>query len=266
MEVWVELKPDAAGAAGDRTAVVEVKIKGGDIATAAVHGYAGTRTLVAAPGTLFSGTVVQAGGLARGYVAITNTGTLPVRLNAPVITGANAGDYIIGLLPRRVLDPGQTEIIEVTYLPQGVGESSAQLEFGGNATNGVQVVKLSGEATSGTIKVDDPSEASQNQAIPGEEMGRSTSARGTGQLMFSSIAPNPARESVDIAVILPQTGQIDLTLHTSNGALVKVIHQGELEAGSQLFRVNLEEVASGVYYCTLRQNGRVITQPVNIVR
>ncbi|HVK39345.1 MAG TPA: hypothetical protein VNA88_14810, partial [Candidatus Kapabacteria bacterium] len=56
-----------------------------------------------------------------------NTGTLPVRITDVAITGADASSYRMGVLPRRDLEAGQTEYLEMTFAPTAPGQTSAEL-------------------------------------------------------------------------------------------------------------------------------------------
>lgn len=166
VQIGVALTPDAAGVPGERNATLEVTIRGGNAAAAAISGYAGTRTLAANPSSLFTTTTIGIGEVARTWVSVVNTGTLPIRLGTPTITGANPDNYQVSPLRRRVLEPGQVEFLEVVFAPTTAGTSSAELTFSGNGTNGPQVVTLGG-ATAGTIRLGDPSGSTRQEKRPG---------------------------------------------------------------------------------------------------
>ena len=263
LRLWIELDPDLLGIDGIREAIVEVTIKGGDAALAKVSGYAGTRTLAAAPGTLFTNTQVSVGDLARAFVALTNTGTLPARLDNPTITGANMGDYQISPLRRRALEPGQTEIFEVTYIPQAVGVSTAQLEFGSNATNGTQIIMLGGEATSGTIKIDDPSELSQNQAIPDAELQRASTIN---DARLWTPVPNPAHESVVLRYNVSSELPVSLEIFNEEGRRVLTVVNQRSEAGEFSEMVDVSSLPSGRFLVRFTVGEKVITEVLNLVR
>ena len=149
--------------------------------------------LTVTPPALFTNTKVLLGGIARSFVALTNTGSLPLRLETPTLSGANPANYKVSSLQRRVIEPGQTEILEVTFLPLGSGASSAQLEIRSNATNGVQVVTLGGESSSTVKGEGNPSGASQ--AEPGSDISMERSAatdQANELLLFQQVIPNPA--------------------------------------------------------------------------
>lgn len=262
---FVMVITDATALPGVREARVRIALNNGDTAIATVSGYAGTRTIAVSPGSAFTNSKVAVGELARTFIILSNTGTLPARLDDPVVTGANKDDYVVSPLRRRVIEPGQVEVFEVTYIPQAVGMSTAQLEFGSNAVNGVQVVTLGGEAT-GTIKVDDPNGASGTEATPGVDLGRATATESTNQLAFRSVAPNPVRGLTDITFAVAQEGTVELALYDASGALVKVLNQGEYGEGDHTFRVDFTGLSSGTYYCALRQGDRLVTRTVTVVR
>ncbi len=265
LDLGFALVPAAGGAEGVREAQARLLLNNGDTVVAVISGYAGKRTLAVSPGAAFTTTKIAVGELARTVVVLSNTGTLPVRLNDPAITGVNKDDYTISPLRRRVLEPGQIEVFELTYVPQVPGASSAQLEFGSNATNGLLTVQLGGEASS-TIHVDDPSGSSATQVTPGADLSRASAALAIDRLTFRSVAPNPARSLVDVTFVVPGQGTVELGLYDATGALVKMVDKGDFAQGEHTLRVDLTGLSSGTYYCALRQGDHLVTRTVTVVR
>ncbi len=262
LRLGVVLVPDAAGVPGDRMAKVEVTIKGGDAAIANVSGYAGTRTLAANPKSLFSTTTLGVGEITRAYVGLTNTGTLPVRLTDPTITGTEAANYEITTLRRRVLEPGQTEVVEVTFAPQGVGMSSAALNFGSNATNGAQVVTLGGEGMS-TVRFDDPSGSSNHDATPGPPAARLGS---NGATRLYTPVPNPANGSITLRYSLATESAASIAIYDATGTLVLEVADLRGAAGEFSEVIDISDLPVGGYFVRMVVNGEMLIEPLNVTR
>lgn len=264
VELGVMLAPAATAAPGGRQATVRVTLRDGDTATAVIRGYAGTRTLLVAPGALFMNRTVPVGGVARALVGLTNTGTLPVRLNQPVLSGASPGDYMVGRLGRMVIEPGGTELIEVTYAPQNPGTSSATLTFGSNSTGGDLVVQLGGEGTGTSIH---STGGSSSNLIGGDERGtaeRNGVTTGvTGILAVTGVAPNPARESFAVEYALASDRPAELLLYAPDGRLLRRI---DLDSHQGIVSVSTEEVPTGVYLLVLKQGGALHSSAVTVLK
>ncbi len=215
---------------------------------------AGTRTISLNPTSMFENTTVTLGKSAMGTLMITNTGTVPLNLGTTVVTGATPNDYIPGKLPRLVLAPGQTEYLEVIYRPKNRGTSSGTLTINSNATNGTQTVVLGGTATS--IR---PTTGSVN-AVSGVEM-RSVN----GNALWPSV-PNPARDQVEIRYELAGDAEITLAIYDATGNRVKVVESGSRTAGEHAVRVDVGDLASGVYHYRLETGTENLTRSLNVVK
>ncbi|MBC8144934.1 MAG: choice-of-anchor D domain-containing protein [bacterium] len=122
----VRLSP--TGAAGIRRANLVVITTTRDTARVVITGEAGTRSLMLAPTTLFDDVQIAVGQTFRRSVAITNTGTMPIRIASVGITGVDASSYRLGSLPRVDLEPGSTEYLEVTFAPTASGAHTARID------------------------------------------------------------------------------------------------------------------------------------------
>jgi len=125
LELGVRLTP--VGTAGPRRTTMVLVSTSGDTIRLAIRGEAGTQTLVVSPSALFEDVTIAVGQSKRQMVMISNTGTLPVRITDVAITGADASSYRMGVLPRRDLEAGQTEYLEMTFAPTAPGQTSAEL-------------------------------------------------------------------------------------------------------------------------------------------
>jgi hypothetical protein len=262
LQLWVEM--NATGTPGTRNAELEVELQGGTIVTAKIDGYAGTRLLSATPGILFSNVQIGVGDVVRQYVAITNYGTLPVNLSDPSLTETNPGDYLVGPLPRRVLQPGQTELLEVTYTPQIVGVSSGTLSFLSNATNGTQVVTLGGEATSGTA-IGTPG-GSSITVRGGGDVNPTGKQSVTGGLRVVGVTPNPARDQVSIVYGVNGPGRVQVELYDVSGRRVLTQMEEVGSAGEQRSELNVAGLSTGTYHCLVTHGGRTVSRTVTVVR
>ena len=262
IRVWVELVPDGSLGTGERTAEVVVQVKGGDEARVVVRGYVGSRTLSVVPGALFEGLQVGLGELVRRNILISNVGTLPVRLNEPVLVETFPGDYIVSPLARRVLEPGQTEIMEITYVPQAVGVSSGTLTFSSNATNGDQVMVLGGEAT-GILDAGDAVGSSVNTRLLEQQAAKSGA---TATLSMSSVVPNPARGVTTVEFNVAEEGSVNLALYDESGRLVKVLAAGAEMTGEQSLELDVTSLSSGTYHLVLQQGTQMVSHTLKVVK
>jgi hypothetical protein len=145
LPLGVRLTPASGSQPGVRRTTLVIVTTTGDTLRIRVRGEAGVQQLVVTPTSLFEDVNIPVGSLARRLVTITNNGTLPVRLTSVTITGPDSINYRMGPLPRRDLDPGQSEFLEITFAPVLTGQSSAQLEIA-HTGGPTEVVQLGGVA------------------------------------------------------------------------------------------------------------------------
>jgi hypothetical protein len=200
----------------------------------------------------------------RGLLVISNTGSLPIRMNSPVLVSNNPGDYEMNPLPRRVLEPGQTEFIEIYYTPQTPGMSGGTITFSSNATNGDQVVTLGGEGMTIGGPVDP---VGSNIRVAGEQNTTETQKSSVGVgLSLSAIMPNPVRGTATIGWDLAETGPIELALYDAGGRMVTMLMQGDADAGKGSATLDVDELPSGTYHIVLRQGGERVSYVVTVVK
>ena len=138
LPLGVRLTP--VGTAGPRRTTMVLVTGSGDTIRVVVRGEAGTQTLAVSPTSLFENVTIAIGQTKRQTVMISNTGTLPVRITDIAISGADAASYRAGLLPRRDLEPGQTEYLEITFAPTATGQASAELVVTANNGQSYSVI------------------------------------------------------------------------------------------------------------------------------
>jgi flagellar hook assembly protein FlgD len=84
-------------------------------------------------------------------------------------------------------------------------------------------------------------------------------------------APNPVTSSTEIEVDIPENGTYKLTISDNNGNIVKVIANGQFNAGKTNFNwdatnENGERVTNGAYFYTLEGDNTHITKSLMIAR
>ena len=147
--------PIAGADVGPRDVTALIELSTGEIVRVQLRAFAGTRMLAAAPSAPFAGQTVEVGSVLRRIVGITNVGTLPVRIDGIAVIGPDAASYSIIESGRRVIEPGTTEIVEVTFAPTAAGVTDATLEVTSNATGAAVTADLSAEGvSSGTVSSD----------------------------------------------------------------------------------------------------------------
>jgi len=78
--------------------------------------------------------------------------------------------------------------------------------------------------------------------------------------------PNPFNPSTTIKVSLAKAGMMSLNVYNMLGQLVKVVDQGNKPAGEYLYSVTMDNLASGLYFYTLRQGNNVITKKMLLLK
>ncbi|MEP7218509.1 MAG: choice-of-anchor D domain-containing protein, partial [Bacteroidota bacterium] len=276
LELGVIFAPATGETPGPRTIKVKLILANGDTVEAVVIGVAGTRTVEANPQALNFNLVLARGQYTRQTVTITNTGTMPITLTKPVISGAAASDFSTGMLPRLELQPGGSEYLEVTYHATSASSSAATLTIGGNQTNGPRIVVLNG-TTVKTRRVDDIPTATTGISLDGviltqQQNGDNQSVAGAdGEVSTEGMAlrqnvPNPTRGDLSISYRLADRSDVTLALYDGNGRLVKVLDAGIRTAGEQTIHANVSDLPTGVYHYRLMANGRVLDRTMQIVK
>lgn len=107
-------------------------------------------TVTPAAPTCANGGSVVAAGSATGTATITisNTGTLPLNVGAPAVTGTNATDFSVAPSAPVIVAPGTSTSYTVTFDPSATGSRSGTVTFSTNDPNRQSVtVCLSGTGT-----------------------------------------------------------------------------------------------------------------------
>ncbi|MGK7390104.1 MAG: family 16 glycosylhydrolase [Candidatus Cyclobacteriaceae bacterium M2_1C_046] len=131
-------------------------------------------------------------------------------------------------------------------------------------------------ATTGTSKggvtvdfcVDDVTHATLTYNVSSNDITcTGTSARTTSTGLSEvtdfqlAIYPNPARETLNIAMVNENTGDLDLKLFNMAGQIVQT-HVKQLNAGQQIITLDLSQLGNGIYYLSGQINGKAINRKI----
>lgn len=264
--------PPAGGQPGPRVAFVKLITADDDTVYARLTGIAATRTIDVSPTTV-DFTPITAGKMARKTITLTNNGTMPLMLQQPVLSAGS--DFSYAPLARLMLEPGQNELLEVTYAPQTTGSSTATLTIASNATNGPVQVTLNGTATKTKLADPNPSQS----IITGRGEGSSDIFDAADDMSLSGVegpelemgmellqnVPNPANERVEIAYRIEKAGDVRLELYDAAGRMVRLLDAGR-RVGEQRMMVDVRDLASGLYHYRLTAGGRTLSRTLTIQR
>jgi len=272
LDLGVMFAPVAGGSAGPRTGRVRLITSSNDTIYANVNGIAATRDIDVTPATLaFSARNTT--GFSRQTVTIKNIGTMALHLMAPVLSGANASDFTIGMLPRLDLAPGQSEYLEVTYHKTSAGVSQATLKIVSDATSGAKLVTLGGTASragrgdgsTGTTGGNTPAVTGMIGLSGGTAAGVGSDQSEQGGVILLQSSPNPGRDAVEIGYRLAGRGTVTLAMYDGSGKQVMMVDAGVREAGDHSVQVSVAGLASGVYHYRLVMGDVVLDRTLTVV-
>jgi hypothetical protein len=79
--------------------------------------------------------------------------------------------------------------------------------------------------------------------------------------------PNPFNPETIIRFRVPESGIATLTVYNSSGQQIRTLFRATAETGNDIdIPFNAGQAASGIYFYTLRQNGRQMTKPMVLLR
>jgi len=270
MELSVSFAPTGT-VSGPRSAELELVTDRDDTVRASLTGDAGLKS-VTGPTSINFGTL-GVGGETRQTISIANAGTMPARITDPVVSGANAAEYTVNPLTRHMLLVGESEMIEVTWRPNGPGASSAALTIG--AEGGDVVVALNGTAAKPRYVGEDPSGTiGSNEGgglvSPGiQDPAKSSSVdavtRQSGVALWQSL-PNPARDRAEIRYASEHAGMARIDLYDEKGALVGTLVNQAIGVGEHRLVVDLANLSSGTYRYALTIDGITLTRSLTVTR
>lgn len=85
-------------------------------------------------------------------------------------------------------------------------------------------------------------------------------------LQLSSSVPNPCRDAAIIRFETARPGRVSLRVYDITGRLVTTLAEGDYPAGSHSVSLDARRFESGVYFCTLRSGGAVVTRKLLRIR
>lgn len=271
IELGIIFAPAAGGVTGERNAIVKLTTTlPNSSSIAQLKGTAGMRTMDMTPASI-TFTPMTTGKQQRRRVTITNTGSMKIKINQPEVTGPDAQSFHVSTMERLELSPGQTEYLEVTFMPLQPGIVAATLNVTGNASNAPQQVLLDGTAfmkgpdgndgNTPVINIEDGVGRTPDMAVSGVE----TQSTASGVTLYQSI-PNPASEIVEISYHLQKSGTVELALYDAQGRLVQMLDEGTRTAGTHGVRANINALAAGMYHYRLTTGGTTLARVLHIVR
>lgn len=76
--------------------------------------------------------------------------------------------------------------------------------------------------------------------------------------------PNPNNGSFQLAYKLPKPTDIDISLYSIDGKLIKTLFKGQQGTGEQRINANLNEIPKGVYNCRIDTDGFSVNKKMTI--
>ena len=178
--VTVFFAPKALGAAASTLTIATNDAINPALTVALTGNGVGPMALVSPP-TLAFGSQLVGTTTAAQTVTLTNTGTAPLSVSGPVISGANPGDFAQTTTCGIALAPAASCTASVTFTPTAVGARAASLAFTTNAlTNPVQTVSLAGTGIAPLIGVSPASLAFGSLLVSNVSAAQSVTVSNTG--------------------------------------------------------------------------------------
>ena len=82
-----------------------------------------------------------------------------------------------------------------------------------------------------------------------------------------TVYPNPFQGQTTIEFALVESSKVSLQIYNQQGALVKTIYQGNINAGAlRKFTFNANNLASGVYFCRLVADKKTLQQKIVLLK
>jgi hypothetical protein len=78
--------------------------------------------------------------------------------------------------------------------------------------------------------------------------------------------PNPVGKQGTIEYVLPEQRKVSLRLYDVMGRAVTTLANGQKEAGRHTATLQVDRLASGVYFARLQAEGRTVTRKITVVR
>jgi FtsP/CotA-like multicopper oxidase with cupredoxin domain len=178
--ITVFFAPKALGAAGSALTIATNDAVNPTFTVALTGNGIGPQALIAPPSLAFGSQLVGTTATAQ-TVTLTNTGTAPMSVSGPVLSGVNLGDFGQTTTCGIALAPGASCTTSVTFTPAAVGPRAASLAFTTNSlANPVQTVSLSGTGIAPLIGVSPASLAFGSLLVNNVSAAQSVTVSNTG--------------------------------------------------------------------------------------
>jgi putative ubiquitin-RnfH superfamily antitoxin RatB of RatAB toxin-antitoxin module len=92
-----------------------------------------------------------------------------------------------------------------------------------------------------------------------------TVERSVGEVELLGTYPNPVQSRVTVRYAVPERQEVTIQLHDMLGRKVRTLVRSE-KTGRHKHRVDVENLASGVYFLRLQAEGKMRTQKLTLVR
>jgi hypothetical protein len=89
---------------------------------------------------------------------------------------------------------------------------------------------------------------------------------GSQVLWMDEIMPNPAENMATVNYSVPQSGQMELALYDMAGRRIMTLASGEVAAGSHELKLNVTDLANGVYTLMLTSGSDRVTRQIRVVK
>jgi hypothetical protein len=99
-----------------------------------------------------------------------------------------------------------------------------------------------------------------------ETAGVMNEAAATTGFALGSFYPNPANNTAQIPVTLQEQGTIRCEVRDASGALMKTNSLGTMSAGDHTITLDIEDLPSGTYFCTITCGNAQVTRQMTIIR
>lgn len=146
----------------------------------------------------------------------------------------------------------------VPILIQGVKDQQAQIE-----AQKEQIATL----TSALDEIKSYLGLSTSSSTIADSTGRAGNGSGnTADYMLNQNTPNPFDEGTEIKYHLAEAGQAVITVYSLKGEPIKTLRDSWTETGWHTLTWNAEDLANGVYFYTLKVNGKELFRRAILVR
>lgn len=78
--------------------------------------------------------------------------------------------------------------------------------------------------------------------------------------------PNPVKGTSSLTVSTSKNAGLNIVIIDNNGKIIKRVAKGETIRNNRTYRLNLQNLERGIYYCTVQSNNGQVTKPFEIVR